>query len=428
MSTGTLRSLRERRDAGRPVGVTSVCSAHPIVIEAALVEGLADGGEVLIEATCNQVNQEGGYTGLTPAGFRDLVEGIADQVGFPRALLTLGGDHLGPNPWRGLPEADAMARAERMIEAYAAAGYGKLHLDCSMGCAGEPDALTDDITAARAARLAARAEEAAAPSATAASGGAAPVYVIGTEVPTPGGATEALDHLRPTRPEAVWTTHAVHERAFRDIAPAAWDRVVAMVVQPGVEFGHEAVAVYRPSEAVALSATLAALPGLVFEAHSTDYQPEAALRWLVRDGLPILKVGPGLTFALREALYGLDAVASVLHPGRPRLVDATERAMLAEPGHWRSHYRGTADEQRVWRHYSYSDRIRYYWPAPDVDAAVVSLLDVLGDRPIAETLVSQFLPRAAERVVSGALQATPRTLLLDAVREVLRRYGRACRG
>ena len=414
-----LRTLRGRRDAGRSVGIASVCSAHPLVIEAALLQGVADGTDVLIEATCNQVNQEGGYTGRTPAGFRDLVHGIADRVGFPRARLALGGDHLGPNPWRDLPADAAMARAETMIAAYAAAGYGKLHLDCSMGCAGEPDALADAVTASRAARLAAAAERA--------SGGTAPVYVIGTEVPTPGGATEALDHLRPTRPDAAWTTHEVHERAFRDAAPDAWARVIAMVVQPGVEFGHEAVAVYAPARAAALAATLATLPGLVFEAHSTDYQPEQALAALVRDGFPILKVGPELTFALREALYGLDAIASVLHPGGARLADAMEAVMLARPKHWRSHYKGTADEERLWRHYSYSDRIRYYWPEGEADAAVGFLLSVLGDRPVPETLVSQYLPRSYRRVVGGALVSTPRALLLDAVRDVLRRYGRACR-
>jgi CHAD domain-containing protein len=35
---------------------------------------------------------------------------------------------------------------------------------------------------------------------------------------------------------------------------------------------------------------------------------------LVRDGFAILKVGPALTFALREALYGLDLIAAALDP------------------------------------------------------------------------------------------------------------------
>lgn len=417
MSIDTLKRLATDRAAGRPSGITSVCSAHPLVIEAALLQAREDGTEALIEATCNQVNQEGGYTGMDPAAFRDFVMSIADRVGFARDRIILGGDHLGPNPWKHLPAEDALQRAEDMIAAYASAGYEKLHLDCSMGCAGEPAALADELTAARAARLAARAE-ACAP--------AAPVYIIGTEVPTPGGATEALDHLVPTEAGAVRATYDVHERAFREIAPGAWSRVIAIVVQPGVEFGHEEVVIYRPDAARDLAATLTGLPGLVFEAHSTDYQPEAALRQLVLDGFPILKVGPGLTFALRETLYGLDAIAHAMLPAAPRLPAEMEALMLAEPKHWQSHYPGTPDEQRLLRHYSYSDRIRYYWPDPRARAATDALMQRLGDTRLSETLISQYLPRFYDRVMTGALTPDARTLLIEAVRDVLRLYARAC--
>ena len=121
---------------------------------------------------------------MTPADFRRFVHDIAARVGFPPDRLILGGDHLGPNPWKDLPAEQAMDKAEVMIRAYAAAGFTKLHLDCSMGCAGEPGALDDAETAIRAAPLAAAAE-AARPA-----GGIPPVYVFGTEVPIPGGAME----------------------------------------------------------------------------------------------------------------------------------------------------------------------------------------------------------------------------------------------
>ena len=423
MSTGALTRLRAARDAGRPAGITSVCSAHPVVIEAALLEASGHGGDVLIEATCNQVNQDGGYTGMTPVGFRDFVHGIADRVGVARARVVLGGDHLGPNPWRHLPAEEAMRAAVAMIEAYAAAGYEKLHLDCSMGCASEPAALDDAVVAARAATLAQAAEAAAA---------ATPVYVIGTEVPTPGGATPdgdagSLDHLTPTRAEAVRVTYEVHRAAFRDVAGgAAWDRLLAMVVQPGVEFGHEEVAVYRPERARALAATLDDLPGLVFEAHSTDYQPEAALSALVRDGFPILKVGPWLTFAMREALYGLELIAGELGLGAVSVRGAAEAAMLTDPGYWQSHYPGSEGERRLLRHFSYSDRVRYYWGVPVLRHAVADLLGRFGTRNVPATLVSQYLPRLVDRVAAGALAPHARTLLVEAVRDVLRLYARAC--
>lgn len=311
-----------------------------------------------------------------------------------------------------------MARAEAMVAAYAEAGYQKLHLDCSMGCAGEPAALDDATTANRAARLAARAEWS--------SGSRKPVYVIGTEVPTPGGAMEALDHLVPTRPEAVLETYAIHERAFRDHgAKSAWGRAIAIVVQPGVEFSHDRVAIYQPEAARALSASLDRMPGLIFEAHSTDFQPEPSLARLVTDGFSILKVGPALTFAWREAIYALDAIASVLRPDRERVSAVMEALMTGEPQHWQNHYQGDAAERRMLRHYAYSDRIRYYWGATAARAAVDQLMQELDGVSIPEPLVSQFLPRLYDRVLDGSLKPEVLELAMEAVRDVLRVYGRA---
>ncbi|MHC1479348.1 D-tagatose-bisphosphate aldolase, class II, non-catalytic subunit [Frateuria aurantia] len=419
----TLTSLASARASRQAHGITSICSAHPLVIEAALRQGLADGRPVLVEATCNQVNHQGGYTGMTPAGFRDFVTGIAQRVGFDLEQLILGGDHLGPNPWKSLESAEAMREAARMVAAYVAAGFSKIHLDTSMGCRGEPVALQDEQTAERAAALAEVAERTAERCGT-----APPVYVIGTEVPVPGGALETIESLQVTTPEAAVRTVDVHREAFhaRGLG-AAFARVIGAVVQPGVEFGNANVVVYEPEQAQALSAVLDRIPSLVFEAHSTDYQPLTALRALVTDGFAILKVGPGLTFALREALYGLDQIAAVLAaaPGEPGLREAMEQLMLAEPGHWESYYSGTARQLQVQRHFSYSDRIRYYWTRPEAQAAVDRLFTRLQGVAIPETLISQYLAPLYPSVVAGRLAADPRALCVAAVRQVLQTYALA---
>jgi D-tagatose-1,6-bisphosphate aldolase subunit GatZ/KbaZ len=410
--------LGPQRVAGQ-VGITSVCSAHPLVLEAACREAMGAGTAVLIEATCNQVNQDGGYTGMTPADFSAFVVGIARRVGLPDERVILGGDHLGPNPWKALPADEAMAKAEAMVAAYVAAGFRKIHLDCSMGCRGEPAALADAVVAERAARLAAVAEATAA-----ADGLPPPVYIIGTEVPPPGGATHAIQTIEVTAPEAAERTLAVHREAFAAAGVSgALERVIGLVVQPGVEFGNANVVIYDPPAARGLSAALERLPGLVFEAHSTDYQPTAALSALVDDGFAILKVGPGLTFALREALYGVDAIARELRlaHGEPLPV-LMERLMLAEPGHWRSHYPGTPDEQYLQRHFSYSDRIRYYWTHPEAGAGVDRLLAALDGVGIPETLVSQYLGRLYPAVAAGDMPATARELCLAAVDGALAPY------
>jgi D-tagatose-1,6-bisphosphate aldolase subunit GatZ/KbaZ len=414
--------VSERLTDGR-AGITSVCTAHPTVIEAALFLGLRTGRRVLIEATCNQVNQEGGYTGMTPGDFRRFVEAIASRVGLHPSRVILGGDHLGPNPWKHLPEDDAMQRAKAMIEAYARAGFTKLHLDTSMGCAGEPGALADEVTAERAAALARVAEGAV-------GNGPAPVYIIGTEVPVPGGAQHALDSLEVTRPEAALRTVEVHQKAFSDAGlEAAFARAIGVVVQPGVEFASTEVIPYKPEKAERLTGALANLPDFVFEAHSTDYQPAVCLDALVRDGFAILKVGPWLTFALRETLYGLDCIARILDSAATdySLQDAMEALMLKEPGNWRKYYEGGPDEHRLQRHFSFSDRIRYYWPHPEAQAAVSRLFAKLGDKLIPEPLISQYLGNLYPEVVDGSLSARPKELARGAILQVLRRYDHACR-
>jgi D-tagatose 6-phosphate 4-epimerase len=422
MMSRRLPSLVCRRLTDGRAGVTSVCTAHPIVIEAALSLGLRNGRRVLIEATCNQVNQEGGYTGMTPSDFRRFVEAIASRVGFDPSRIILGGDHLGPNPWKHLPAGEAMRRAKAMIEAYAQAGFAKLHLDTSMGCAGEPRALADEVTSERAAALAEVAEGAV-------GNGPAPVYIIGTEVPVPGGAQHALNSLEVTRPEAALRTVDVHRKAFSNAGlEAAFARAIGVVVQPGVEFASTEVIPYNPQKAERLTRALANLPGFVFEAHSTDYQPAACLDALVRDGFAILKVGPWLTFALREALYGLDCIAHVLDPTptADTLPAAMETLMLKEPGNWRKYYEGRPEELRLQRHFSFSDRIRYYWPHPEAQAAVDRLFANLGDKPIPEPLISQYLGGVYPKVAEGSLSARPKELVAGAVLQVLRQYDQAC--
>ncbi|WP_407067717.1 D-tagatose-bisphosphate aldolase, class II, non-catalytic subunit [Mesorhizobium sp. CU2] len=420
MTTNPLQGLAAARRKGTPYGITSVCSAHPLVIQAAMRRAVADqDATLLIEATCNQVNQFGGYTGMTPDLFVAFVHEIAGREGLDPARIIFGGDHLGPNPWKAEPAAQAMAKAEAMVTAYVWAGFSKIHLDASMGCAGEPAALDDETIATRAARLAKTAEKAAR-----ARGGAMPLYIIGTEVPVPGGADHAISDLKPTEAAAARRTIDIHRDIFaREGLDEAFGRVIAVVVQPGVEFGSENVIAYRPEASRPLTRLLDTEPSLVYEAHSTDYQSRAALRALVANGFPILKVGPGLTFALREALYGLDLVASEMVPGygERSLARAMETLMVSAPGHWKSHYHG--DERRLYlqRHYSYSDRIRYYWSTPAASIAVARLIDALNGVAIPETLMRQFLPTL------GAA-GDPQAVLIAAVDLVLADYDAACRG
>ena len=417
----TIREFAKKHASGHSVGITSVCSAHPLVLRAALRHGKETGAPVLIEATCNQVNHQGGYTGMQPADFAALVYRIAEEESCPKQQIILGGDHLGPNPWRELPAEEAMQQAEKMMAAYVEAGFRKIHLDASMGCLGEPVALDDEITAARAARLAAVAEASAQKT-----GGDAPLYVIGTEIPPPGGADHEITELTPTTSASAANTIDVHQRVFAEAGLSdAFSRAIAIVVQPGVEFGNQNVIPYERHKAADLIGLLAQQPQFVFEAHSTDYQGEKPLVELVEDGFAILKVGPELTFVLREALYALDLIASdlLLDYGDRPLYQTMERIMLEHPKNWAGHYSGSDSEQKMLRHYSYSDRIRYYWAMPEAEQAVARLLEALNGLVIPLPLWRQYLPNT-EVIEEQPFDSND--VLVGSVMHTLRQYHSAC--
>nr|WP_206285933.1 tagatose-bisphosphate aldolase subunit KbaZ [Yersinia kristensenii] len=414
-----------KQDTG--CGIFAVCSAHPLVLEAAMRHARDTQSTLLIEATSNQVDQYGGYTGMTPADFREFVERMADNHHFPRNQLILGGDHLGPNRWQNATAAEAMAQAEELIRHYVAAGFKKIHLDCSMSCADDPVPLTDEIVAKRAARLALIAEQTSKEKHSSSD----LVYVIGTEVPVPGGAHETLSELAVTSPQAAKATLAAHRHAFEQLGLSdLWPRIIGLVVQPGVEFDHTHVIDYQPEKSLALSQMIKEFDTLVFEAHSTDYQTPLALQQLVQHHFAILKVGPALTFALREALFSLAAIERELRPVHQcsGLRDVLETVMLEHPEHWKHHYHGNYDARRLARGYSYSDRVRYYWPDHDIDEAYSKLVKNLADESIPLPLISQYLPLQYVKVREGRMIATPHELIIDHIQDVLHQYHAACLG
>lgn len=422
-----LTTMVEQHKRGKANGIYAVCSAHPLVLESAIRYAHANRTPLLIEATSNQVDQFGGYTGMTPADFRHFVCQLANSLDFPEEQLILGGDHLGPNRWQHLPAEQAMANADGLIKSYVASGFKKIHLDCSMSCQGDPVPLTDAIVAERAARLAKIAEE----TCVEQFGESDLVYVIGTEVPVPGGAHETLAELEVTTPDAARATLKAHRHAFEKLGlDAIWSRIIALVVQPGVEFDHTHIIDYQPQKAVALSKMVEAYDTLVFEAHSTDYQTPQSLRQLVKDHFAILKVGPALTFALREALFSLAAIEEELLPAKAcsGLRHVLESVMLDRPEYWQSHYHGDGNARRLARGYSYSDRVRYYWPDSQIDDAFERLVRNLAGEPIPLPLISQYLPLQYVKVREGDLSAAPRELIMSHIQDILQQYHAACQG
>ena len=385
---------------------------------------LSKNEHIIIESTSNQVNQDGGYTGKTPADFYALTHDLANKVGLSLDKVILGGDHLGPNCWQDLPAKEAMTKSDELIASYVKAGFRKIHLDCSMSCADDPVPLTDAIVAERAARLCAVAEKV-----WSEVGGEPPVYVIGTEVPVPGGAQEGLDGLEVTSVDAASETIKVHSDAFLSCGlEDAWQRIIGLVVQPGVEFDHHKIIPFAPDKAKSLSRYIESNEHMVFEAHSTDYQSTAHLSALVEGHFSILKVGPGLTFALREAIWALDAIEAqwIASEKRSNVKATLLQAMDDNPVYWKKYYSTEPKQQALDCQYSLSDRIRYYWPAPAAETALETLINNLNVTPPPLTLLSQYMPAQYEAVVANRLSLDVRELIFHKISHVLEQYSVAC--
>ena len=426
-----LMHLRARHLSGETGGIIAICSTHRMVLEAAIDRAATEGDVLLVEATSNQVNQFGGYTGMRPSEFTDYIQSLAAAAGFPATHLIIGADHLGPHPWKKMPAAQAMKRATVLVKDCVKAGFNKIHLDTGMSCADDPKTpLPLNIIVERSTMLCLAAESQARRQPA---DRPLPVYVIGAEVPMPGGGLEDSSQLTVTSAEEVAHLLETTRACFlREGLMSAWERVVAVVVQPGVDFGNTQVARYRPKLAAELSSYHAVLPGMMtYEVHATDYQPPRAIKQLIMDHFTILKVGPCLTNAYREAVYALALIEMEWLGGKKGAIlsgirRTLESAMESQPEHWQTHYRGSATQVDFMRQYSYLDRIRYYWHSPEVVDAMRCLLSNL-NRPIPHVLLRQYFPDIYPAIETGEIDPTALSLIKWRIRRTLTPFNRACR-
>lgn len=425
-----LRDMIAKRKEGIICGVPSYCTANELVIESVLKQAKRFDDSILIEATANQVNQFGGYTGMKPADYREFVYEIADRIGFPRENVVLGGDHLGPLTWVDEDEASAMDKAEELVRLFVAAGYKKIHLDTSMRLASDPtdEMLSDETIAARGARLYVACEEEYQKLLAKNPDEKRPVYIIGSEVPIPGGAQEEEDSISVTKPAAVEKTLAAYKEQFEKVGMGdAFENIIGIVVQPGVEFGDDTVFHYNRVNAAELTAAMQKYDGVVMEGHSTDYQSPAGLKEMVEDGIAILKVGPALTFALRDGIFALSAIEKVMLPEEKQVKfeDVLEKVMMENPGNWQKHYHGNDKELYIKRKYSFSDRCRYYFALPEIQEAIAKLIENIDSVDIPLGLLHQYMPLQYVKVRDGKLAKEGRALLLDSVNEITETYNYA---
>ena len=148
---------------------------------------------------------------------------------------------------------------------------------------------------------------------------------------------------------------------------------------------------------------------------------------MVRDGVGILKVGPEVTFQLREGLFALDELEAEIAPlyglTLSHFRETLEHSMLTStPNYWEKYYHGTPEQLAFKRKYSFSDRSRYYFAQPEVVQAMEQLLKNLSSVKIPLTVLSQYLPVQYHKIRNGELANDPVAILEDKTQTVVRRY------
>lgn len=422
MKENPLKKIVSLQKSGNAVGIYSACTANEFALRACMDKAVETDSILLIEATANQVDQYGGYTGMKPADFITFVRRLAEEEHLPMNKIILGGDHLGPLTFSQYEEDKAMAESSELVRQYVSAGFTKIHIDTSMKVAGDdPDTrLSDETISRRGAMLARVAEDAYAELLKKDPDAIHPVYIVGSEVPIPGGSQDAKDTgMQVTKVKDFEATVAAFKNAFESRGlEEAWKQVIGVVVQPGVEEKDAGCTEYDREKAKELMASINEYPNLVFEGHSTDYQTKLKLRELVEDGVGILKVGPGLTYAAREGIFALAYAEKEMLKDHPEqqshFMEVLDEAMLADPKYFQKHYHGTPEEIALKRKFSFSDRSRYYMPQASVQKALAVLFKNF-ENGVPLGLLSQFMPIAYTKVREGTLSNDPMSLIKDRV-------------
>ncbi len=118
----------------QPATLLAVCPISPLVVEAALLAASEANAPLLLAATLNQVDQDGGYTGWRPHELMAFIAEAKQRLCTESVPVWVGLDHGGPwmrdaDAHAQSPLADAMTRVKASIVSCLNAGYALLHID-----------------------------------------------------------------------------------------------------------------------------------------------------------------------------------------------------------------------------------------------------------------------------------------------------------
>ena len=298
----------------------------------------------LIECTSNQVNQFGGYTKITPKKFIKKISNIRKKIKFKKNKLFLGGDHLGPLPWKNLKTKIALKNSIKLIDSYLKQDFCKIHIDTSIKCKDE-EKINSNIIFDRTLKILKNDKIK--------KGIKNRFIVIGTEVPLSGSGDNK--RIIKTSNKQIEDEVLKFKKILKQIKSQS--KIFALVIEPGMKYMHSKIT--SPDFKNFLDKKkFSKKNNFVFEAHSTDYQPLRILKKLTKNNFKFLKVGPELTYNYSRSLFFMQNLEEKFSfKKKSDMKNIILTTMKKNKKYWKAYYLGGRSNLLL---NSKLDRMRYY--------------------------------------------------------------------
>ena len=282
------------KDLIKNKALPSFCTANFDVIESIFYYCNINKLPCLIECTSNQVNQDGGYTSNTPKLFVNKINNLRKKIKLKQSQLFLGGDHLGPLPWKNNTNKIALKKSVKLINSFLNEKFDKIHVDTSIKCKNDKS-INNEIIFDRTCKIL---------SSTIIKKKINDKFlVIGTEVPLSGSNDDKkviITSIKKIKIEALNFKNFLESLHLKK-------KIFGLVIEPGMKYMNTSIK--KPIFTKFLhKKKFSKMNNFVFEAHSTDYQPKKILLKLVDNNFKFLKVGPELTFNYSRSLFFMNKI------------------------------------------------------------------------------------------------------------------------
>lgn len=337
----------------------SFCTANFNVIKILIIFAKYYNLPILLESTSNQVNQFGGYTGLTPRQFYKKIDKLKKKIKIKNKQVMIGADHLGPLPWKKLNSKIALKNAKTLIKKCISLKYDKIHIDSTIVCKDDKN-LNLNLIRSRSAKIFNTVPKKDIKNI---------FFVFGSEVPFAGGGN--TNKIKPSVLNNIKVDYFLYNSILKNLNSNKKNKF-SLVVEPGMAFSNSKISLPKLKK-FKKNLSFSKKNNFSYEAHSTDYQRLVTLKKLVKNNFRFLKVGPELTFDFYQAIKKMEKIEDTNCNQKSNISYELMKAMSKDNKYWKDYYKGTKKKIEFLKLNSYLDRMRYYWDSKNVKKSMIKL-------------------------------------------------------